>query len=180
MPIPFIKDGNEPQVRPLRKVKERVASRPSWMLSAEPATDPNVVEFDPELLHQMQNSLRLLAEASQPTPKDPNEIVDLAFMVARSVLHEELQSHPEALKQRVEVALEHLGTAQSKRVRLHPALAKELGDPPEGVSFIIDDAMQPGAILVESAERSLDVSWDNQLERFESELRRSLEEERAA
>ncbi len=180
MVLPYVPKGQTPAVRPLSNAAPRTPSTPHWMAPPSAQNDePGPPVYDPQLIQQMQAGLRSLSEASH-NPHDPAELVELAMVVARSVIDSELQTSPGLLRQRVDAAIEHLATQEEKRVRMNASLAQQLGEPPRGVTFVIDETLSPGALLVETAVRTLDLSWEGHLQRFEAELRRALHEEKAA
>jgi len=109
-----------------------------------------------------QSRRRLRREAEQ-------DVVQLAIAIARRILHRELNVDPQALLGIVKAALERLEGREVDRVRANPADAELIRSYFEQaglrqVSIIADAQLARGALLLETAQGTLDASVETQLE----------------
>ena len=112
-----------------------------------------------------------------------DEVVGLAFAVARRVLRREVEADPAVALPLVRELLQRVAAGTRVTVRLSPrdhAKLSELEALPEsagleGVHFRLDTAISPGGVLVETAAGGLDGRIETQLELIEEALRASPE-----
>jgi len=95
------------------------------------------------------------------------DLVALSLGIARRVLHRELSVDPAALEGLVSAALQKLAGQEICRIRIHPQLEpgvrQALGREGRGaLPVIADPALEPGAILIDTARGKLDASFDTQ------------------
>ena len=104
------------------------------------------------------------------------DVVALAFAIARRILHRELTVAPDALLGIVKTALEKLEAREVHRVRIRPEdapMVKQFLDKmglPQRVEVIADPGLDRGAAVFDSSRGTLDASVDTQL----SEIERGL------
>ena len=113
-----------------------------------------------------------------------DEVVGLAFAVARRVLRREVEADPAAALPLVRELLQRAAAGTQVTVRLSPrdhamiagreALPESAGL--EGVHFRLDANITPGGVLVETAAGGLDGTMETQLELIEEALRAPREE----
>jgi len=97
------------------------------------------------------------------------DVIDLALLIAKRVLHREISVDQEALTAIARVAFERLARAESWRVTIHPRFAEAIlsAIPASQISRMkieADPACSPGTLIVHSSEGTLDASVDVQLE----------------
>lgn len=107
---------------------------------------------------------RLRHEAEQ-------DVVKLSLMVARRLLHRELQVDGGALLGLVKAALDKLDLDETPRVRLHPDYAEPVRAHLAGVAprmeVSADAGLPPGALVFETQRGSLDAGLETQLAEIE-------------
>jgi flagellar assembly protein FliH len=101
------------------------------------------------------------------------EAVALAVTMARRVLRREVHMDPEALHGVCKAAFERVSLRETALVRVHPGLKakvenwlREVGSPAR-LEVVGDASLEEGALLVETARGTLDVSVDTQLDEIE-------------
>jgi flagellar assembly protein FliH len=97
------------------------------------------------------------------------DVINLALLIAKRVLHREISVDQEALTAIARVAFERLARAESWRVTIHPRFAEAIRSaiPDSQISRMkveADPACSPGTLIVHSSEGTLDASVDVQLE----------------
>ena len=97
------------------------------------------------------------------------DVVQLALLIAKRVLHRELCVDEGALTAIARVAFEHLARSESYRVTVHPrfagAIAAAVPASHAGrVKIEPDPGCAPGTLVVHSSEGLIDASIDTQLE----------------
>lgn len=120
---------------------------------------------------------KLLEEAA-------DQVVELAFAVARRVLRREVEADPEAalplvreLLQRAAAGTQvtvHLSPRDHTMLSAHDALPESAGL--DGVHFRLNAGITPGGVLVETAAGGLDGRIETQLELIEAALRAPRED----
>jgi flagellar assembly protein FliH len=108
----------------------------------------------------MRPGLRLSAE---------RDVVQLALLIARKVLHRQLSVDEEALNAIARVAFERLTRSESYRVTVHPQFATAVtsalaGSHSARVQICADPNTALGTLTIHSAEGTIDASVDVQLE----------------
>lgn len=97
------------------------------------------------------------------------DVINLAMLIAKRVLHREITVDQESLTAIARVAFERLARAESWRVTLHPRFAEAIraAMPPNLSSRMhieADPACAPGTLIIRSSEGTVDASVDVQLE----------------
>ena len=97
------------------------------------------------------------------------DVVKLALLIARRILHRQLSVDEEALSALARVAFERLTRSESYRVTVHPQFAAAVasvlpGSHASRVKIEPDPACALGTLIVHSSEGTIDASIDAQLE----------------
>ena len=97
------------------------------------------------------------------------DVIQLALLIAKRVLHRELNIDINALTALARVVFERLARAESYQVSVHPRFAPAIQNALVGqmvatIEIRPDPALEPGSFLVRSAEGVIDASVDTQLE----------------
>ncbi len=97
------------------------------------------------------------------------DVVQLALLIAKRVLHRELQVDTEALTALARVAFERLTRAESYRVTVHPQFAAAVTSALSinnrtRVHVNPDPDCAPGTLIIHSADGTIDASVETQLE----------------
>ena len=101
------------------------------------------------------------------------QVVELAILVARKILHRTLAMDPDALSGLVKAALGRIDARELLEIRVaavHHASIKSAIDRlglPSQVQLIADASLEPGAVLIESDRGRLDASVSTQLAEIE-------------
>jgi flagellar assembly protein FliH len=108
----------------------------------------------------MRSDLRRRAEA---------DVVKLALMISRRILHRQLSVDESALTAIARVAFERLARSESWRITVHPQFAAAISAAVTGaqaarVQIEPDPACAPGTLIIQSSEGTLDASIDTQLD----------------
>jgi flagellar assembly protein FliH len=119
---------------------------------------------------------RLNASLSEITAMRPDlrhraerDVVQLALLIARRVLHRQLSVDEEALTAIARVAFERLTRSESYRVTVNPQFAAAVtsalpGNHASRVQIEPDANCAPGTLIIHSSEGVIDASVDAQLE----------------
>lgn len=103
-----------------------------------------------------------------------HDVVKLALLVARRLIHRELQVDPDALTGIVKAALEKLELRELHRVRVHPNHAERirhfLADAGPSLEVAADPSLERGALIFESQRGDLDAGLETQLGEIERGL----------
>jgi flagellar assembly protein FliH len=122
------------------------------------------------VLEQLKASLaEVLALRPELRRNAERDVVQLALLIAKRILHRTLCVDEEALTAIARVAFEHLTRAESYRVTVHPrfagAIAAAIPASHTGrVRIEPDPACAPGTLIVHSPEGLIDASIDTQME----------------
>jgi flagellar assembly protein FliH len=97
------------------------------------------------------------------------DVVQLALLIAKRVLHRELHVDPGALTALARVVFERMARAESYRVTVHPQFADAVKSALSGrlssrVEIDADAGCAPGTFVIRSDEGLIDASVDTQLE----------------
>jgi flagellar assembly protein FliH len=101
------------------------------------------------------------------------DLVALALLVARRILHRELTVAPDALQGLVKAALEKMDAREVHRVRVSrqdAGIVQEFFEKmglPQRIEVTPDPALAPGSVILESTRGSLDASVGTQLDEIE-------------
>jgi flagellar assembly protein FliH len=125
-------------------------------------------------LARIQESLQEIASIRQKLRLQmEQDLVHLAIVVARRILHRELTVDPSALQGVVKAALDRIDASEVLRLRATPADARFL-EPrlaalgfPSRVEIAADPKLAPGSVIVETTRGTLDASLDTQLTEIE-------------
>lgn len=123
----------------------------------------------------MRSDLRRRAE---------RDVVQLALLIAKRVLHRQLNVDEGALTAIARVAFERLTRTESYTVTVHPRFAAAVGSALPAtqaarVHIVPDPDCDPGTLIIHSAEGVIDASVDVQLEEIERGLTDRLTAARA-
>jgi flagellar assembly protein FliH len=122
------------------------------------------------IVERMGVSLAELTEMRQEIrSKAEKDMVQLSLLIAKRILHRELNVDTNALTALARVVFDRLVRAESWRVTVHPrfapAIAAALGPGQTGrVQIEPDPNCAPGTLIVRSEEGKIDASVDAQLE----------------
>lgn len=131
-----------------------------------------------ERLHSsISEAMGMRADLRRRAEKD---VVQLALLIARRVLHRELVVDENALTAIARVAFERLTRSESYTVKVHPRFAAAVkaalpGTHASQVRIEVDAACAPGTLLLQSAEGVIDASIEVQLEEISRGLTDRLE-----
>ncbi len=97
------------------------------------------------------------------------DVVKLALLIAKRVLHRELNVDTDALTALARVAFDRLTRSESYRVSVHPQFAAAVtsaltGNSGARIHIDPDPDCAPGTLIIHSAEGTIDASVDTQLE----------------
>jgi flagellar assembly protein FliH len=97
------------------------------------------------------------------------DVIQLALLIAKRVLHRQLSVDEEALSAIARVAFERLTRSELYRVVVHPQFAAAVTSALSGshsarVQIDPDPNCAPGTLIIHSAEGTIDASIDTQLE----------------
>lgn len=113
---------------------------------------------------ELEEAYRRLVAATR------EDVLELAFAVARRIAGETLAADPERLRERIDEALGRLA-AEGARVLLHPETAGGLtrsGPLPAGVEVVADATLAPGDFVIDSPRGGVDGRVDSQIARLRS------------
>ncbi len=126
-------------------------------------------EFEPVAARMNAAIAELAGMRSEMRRRAERDVVQLALLIAKRVLHRELSVDENALTALARVIFERLSRAESYKVTVHPRFAKAIAAavPPAiaaKVRIEADSAREPGTLIVDSPEGVIDASIDTQLE----------------
>jgi flagellar assembly protein FliH len=126
-------------------------------------------ELEPVLARMNAAVAELAAMRSEMRWRAERDVVQLALLIAKRVLHRELNVDESAIAALARVAFEKLARAESYRVAVHPRFANAVAAAvPPGIAVKVhiaaDPALEPGTLIIDSPEGSVDASIDTQLE----------------
>lgn len=103
------------------------------------------------------------------------DVVHLALVIARRVLHRELQIDENALTALARFAFDRMGRSESYHVRVHPRFAQSVSSALRGglnsaVHIEPDPSCAPGTLTIRSAGGVVDASIDGQLDEITNGL----------
>ena len=122
------------------------------------------------VLERLNNSIAEIAGLrADIRRRAEQDVVQLALLIAKRVLHRELQVDTEALTALARVAFERLTRSESYRVTVHPHFADAVSSALSAnhgarVHVDADPACAPGTLIIHSADGTIDASVDAQLE----------------
>jgi flagellar assembly protein FliH len=126
-------------------------------------------DLEPVLERLNASLAEVLAMRPELRRNAERDVVQLALLIARRVLHRELCVDEGALTAIARVAFEHLARSESYRVTVHPrfagAIAAAVPASHAGRVHIESDVgCAPGTLVLHSSEGLIDASIDTQLE----------------
>ncbi len=126
-------------------------------------------DLEPVLERLNASLAEVLAMRPELRRNAERDVVQLALLIAKRVLHRELCVDEGALTAIARVAFEHLARSESYRVTVHPrfagAIAAAVPASHAGrVQIESDPGCAPGTLVVHSSEGLIDASVDTQLE----------------
>jgi len=97
------------------------------------------------------------------------DVVQLALMIAKRILHRQVTVDEEALTAIARVAFERLSRSESYKITVHPRFASAVASAMPGghasrVQIEPDPDCEPGTFVIHSSEGTMDASIDAQLE----------------
>lgn len=122
------------------------------------------------VLERLNGSLaEILGMRSDLRQRAEKDVVQLALLIARRVLHRQLSVDADALTAIARVVFDRLTRSESYRVTVHPQFAAAItaalsGSQSARVHIDPDPACTLGTLIVHSAEGTTDASIDTQLE----------------
>jgi flagellar assembly protein FliH len=145
------------------------AKRESFEAGRQEGEQQARAEIQPVLGRLNASLTEVLAMRSDLRRSAERDVVQLALLIAKRVLHLELCVDEEALTAIARVAFEHLARSESYRVTVHPRFAAGIAAAVPAshtgrVSIEPDAACAPGTLVVHSPEGLIDASVDTQLE----------------
>jgi flagellar assembly protein FliH len=126
-----------------------------------------------ELLPVMERLNASIAEITAMRPdlrrRAEHDVVQLALLIARRVLHRQLSVDEGALTAIARVAFERLTRSESYTVTVHPRFAASIksalpGNQLARVNIVSDPNCEPGTLVIHFSEGVIDASIDTQLE----------------
>jgi len=112
------------------------------------------------------------------------DVIELALLIAKRVLHRQLTVDTEALTALARVAFDRLTRSESYRITVHPQFANAVSralaaTPGTHVYIDPDPGCALGTLVIHSADGTIDASIDTQLEEIDRGLTDRIEEGRA-
>jgi flagellar assembly protein FliH len=137
-------------------------------------------ELQPVVERLNASIAQIVAMRSDLRRRAEKDVVQLALLIARRVLHRQLSVDEGALTAIARVAFERLSRSESYRVTVHPQFAAAIasalpGNVSSRVKIDPDPDCAPGTLIVHSAEGTIDASVDTQLEEISRGLTDRLE-----
>jgi flagellar assembly protein FliH len=106
--------------------------------------------------------------------KNQDQIIEILFLIAKKVIHREIQDSPEIILDIVKSACQHLTETDEIRLRLHPSDFEYIRDIERLLSthlngnrdihFIEDTTLDRGSIVIETEFGEIDASIRSQIE----------------
>ncbi len=126
-------------------------------------------EFGPVMERMNASVAELISLRPEMRHRAEKDVVNLALMIAKRILHREVSVDPNALNALARVVFERLARAESYRVTVHPTFAVAMQnalplDQNGRVQIEPDPTCSPGTLIVRSDEGVIDASVDSQLE----------------
>jgi len=126
-------------------------------------------ELQPVLARLHASTAEVLALRSDLRRNAERDVVQLALLISKRVLHRQLSVDEESLTAIARVAFERLTRSESYRVTVHPQFAAAVAAalPPNHASRVRiepDPACALGTLTIHSSEGTIDASIDAQLE----------------
>jgi len=178
-PVPAVPDevdGLRERIAELeRELSMRSAqARQEGMREGEAAFAQKVSQQLDHAMVRCADAVKTILESRHKMRKQmEGDLVHLAMVVAKRILHRELNTDGEALLGLVRVALDKIDARELHRLRVSPSGAKVLESEiatmhlPSRVEVVADASLEHGAVLLETSRGVLDASIDTQLQEIE-------------
>ena len=156
------------------EMRERRAHEEGFRNGELAASQKSELQIEHMMTRVAQSLDEMLAMRRQMRRQMEEDLVRLAIVVARRILHRELSVDPDALSGVVRAATAKIELRDLHRLRLSPAdvpvLEKILPalNFPERVEVLADPALERGSVILETSRGILDSSVSVQLEEIES------------
>jgi flagellar assembly protein FliH len=126
-------------------------------------------EFEPVIARMNSAIAELAGMRSEMRRRAERDMVQLALLIAKRVLHRELNVDESAIAALARVAFDRLSRAESYKVTVHPRFANAIAAAvPTAIASQVriepDAAREPGTLIIESPDGTIDASIDTQLE----------------
>jgi flagellar assembly protein FliH len=126
-------------------------------------------EFEPVIARMNGAIAELAGMRSEMRRRAERDMVQLALLIAKRVLHRELNVDESAIAALARVAFDRLSRAESYKVTVHPRFANAIAAAvPAAIASRVriepDAAREPGTLIIESPDGTIDASIDTQLE----------------
>jgi flagellar assembly protein FliH len=126
-------------------------------------------EFEPVIARMNSAIAELAGMRSEMRRRAERDMVQLALLIAKRVLHRELNVDESAIAALARVAFDRLSRAESYKVTVHPRFANAIAAAvPTAIASRVriepDAAREPGTLIIESPDGTIDASIDTQLE----------------
>ncbi|MCS7044459.1 MAG: FliH/SctL family protein [Bryobacteraceae bacterium] len=152
------------------RAESEAARRDAYQQGLEEGRRQAAAQWDAAL----QRLARSLEEIAGYKPRlrleAEREVVELALAIARRILRRELHIDPEAVLGLVKAAMEKAAQREITEIRVHPGHAElvrahlaRIGAP-EALEVRADAALEPGAVVLETARGLVDASIETQLD----------------
>ncbi len=164
-------------VQPIEQEPEEKA----YFLGKEEGVRIGSSQVEPHI-QRLQSLFQSVAAAREElVRKSEQEIVELAMMIARKVVHRELETKQEGILEITKAAIEKLLDRERLEIRIHPSdhefLTQEkerLLQEVEGIKNLVitaDASIAPGGCVISTALGEVDARIDHQLKEVERVLR---------
>lgn len=169
-----------------RDSQPRAATAPPPPPRAVPTPPPEIVQvapptpdLRPEMLARLQIAIdKLRHEGERLAEQARADTLEIAFMIARRILEQELRTGPDALFALVRTAIRRAGDVRRVLIRVAPQDVQALeGDAGKAalqaitvarVEIVGDATLTPGDVVVESAEARIDGRLSSRLDELRS------------
>jgi flagellar assembly protein FliH len=126
-------------------------------------------ELEPVIERMNASIAELTSLRPEMRRRAEKDVVQLALLIAKRILHRELSVDANALVALARVVFERMARAETYRVTVHPGFAAAIQSAlPSGQSGRVqiepDPACAPGSLVIRSEEGVIDASVDSQLE----------------
>jgi len=154
-------------------LRERRAHDSGFQAGETTATQRATQQMEQIMSRVAQSIQEMFAMRHMMRRQMEEDLVRLAIVVARRILHRELTVDPEALLGIVKAAVEKIEMSELNRIRMSTADAPVLGELlsrvslPERVEMMPDPGLERGSVILETTRGILDSSIDTQLEEIE-------------
>jgi flagellar biosynthesis/type III secretory pathway protein FliH len=174
------------ELAPLPRAVPEPLLVPAPVPTPEMAQSAALAELRPVLMARLQAAVeKLRHEGERLAEQARADTLEIAFMIARRILEQELRTGPDALFALVRTAIRRAGDVRRVLIRVAPgdvqALEGEAGKAAlqsitvARVEIVADASLTPGDVVVESAEARIDGRISSRLD----ELRTAVEGEEA-